>query len=109
LSRLPKLCAILLANLDGALFLNTGRKTIRGFAPNSYDLFYAPRQSAATPDQLSNAIVRERVGFVVLTPDRGLAESASFHKSLEALERGGVIEPVDIPGAARDYRLFKVH
>jgi hypothetical protein len=100
--------SILLANLDGTFFLNTGRKTVRGFAPDAFDLFYAARQSAATPDQLSNAIVRERVGYVVLTPDWGLPESASFHKSVEALERGGVVEPVDVPGAARDYRLFKV-
>jgi hypothetical protein len=99
---------ILLANLDGTFFLNTGRKAIRGFAPNGYDLFYAARQSAATPDQLSNAIERERVNYVVLTPDRGLAESASFHKSVEALERGGVVEPVSIPGVSRDYRLFRV-
>jgi hypothetical protein len=98
----------LLANLDGTFFLNTGRKTIRGFTPDAFNLFYAARQSAATPDQLSNAIVRERVGYLVLTPDRGLAESASFHKSVEALERGGVIEPVIVPGAARGYRLFKV-
>ncbi len=98
----------LLANLDGVFFMNTGRKTVRGFTPNGFDLFYAARQSATTPDQLSNAIGRERVGYVVLTPDWGLPESASFHKSVEALERGGVVEPVSVPGAARDYRLFKV-
>jgi hypothetical protein len=101
--------SVLLANPDGAFFLNTGRKAVRGFAPNGFDLFYAARLSAATPDQLSNAIVRERVGYVVLTPDVGLAESASFHKSVEALERGGIIEPISVPGAARGYRLFKVH
>jgi hypothetical protein len=100
--------SVLLANLDGAFFLNTGRKAVRGFAPNGFDLFYAARQSAATPDQLSNTIERERVHYVVLTPDRGLAESAAFHKSVEALERGGVVEPVGVPGASRDYRLFKV-
>jgi hypothetical protein len=101
--------SILLANLDGAFFLNTGRRAVRGFTPNRFDLFYAARQSGATPDQLSNAIVRERVGYVVVTPDRGRAESVSFHKSVEALERGGVVEPVSIPGAARGYRLFRVH
>jgi hypothetical protein len=100
--------SVLLANLDGAFFLNTGRNTVRGFAPNGYDLFYAARQSGATPDQLSNAIASERVNYVVLTPDLGLPESASFHKSVEALERGGIVEPVGIPGASRDYRLFKV-
>jgi hypothetical protein len=100
--------SVLLANMDGAFFLNTGRKTIRGFTPKGFDLYYAARQSAATPDELSNAIVMARVAYVVLTPDRGLAESASFHKSVEALERGGVVEPVPIPGAPRDYQLFKV-
>ena len=100
--------SVLLANLDGVFFLNTGRKAVRGFMPDGFDLFYAARQSAATPDQLSNTIERERVNYVVLTPDLGLPESASFHKSVEALERGGIVEPVGIPGASRDYRLFQV-
>ena len=93
--------SVLLANLDGLFFLNTGRKTVRGFTPNGFDLFYAVRQSAATPDQLSNAIVQQRAGYVVLTPDLGLAESESFHRSVEALERGDVVEPVPIPGEPR--------
>jgi hypothetical protein len=101
--------SVLLANLDGAFFLNTGRKTIRGFNPSGFELFYAPPHSVVTPDQLSNAIVRERVAYVVLTPDRGLPESASFRRSVEALERGGVVEPVSVPGAPPDYRLFKVN
>ena len=50
--------SILLANLDGAFFLNTGRKTVRGFVPNEFDLYYRARQSTVTPDQLSKAIVR---------------------------------------------------
>jgi hypothetical protein len=100
--------SILLANLEGAFFLNTGRKTVRGFKADGFDLFYAARQSAVTPDQISNAIEHEGVNYVVLTPDRGLAESASFHKSVEALERGGIVEPVSVPGLSRDYRLLKV-
>jgi hypothetical protein len=100
--------SILLANLDGAFFLNTGRKTVRGFTPTGFDLFYAARLSGATPDQLSNAIGHERVGYVVLTPDWSLPESTSFHKSVEALERGGVVEPVSVQGAARGYQLFRV-
>ena len=100
--------SILLANPDSVFYLNTGRKSIRGFDPNGFDLFYAARQSAITPDRLSNAILRDQVSYVVLTPDRGLAESASFHKSVEALERGGVLEPVSIPGGSRDYLLLRV-
>lgn len=100
--------AVLLGDLDDTLFLNTGRKTVRGFIPNPFNLFYGAPQAAVTPDELSNAIVRSKVDYVVLTPDPGLAESPSFHKSVEALERGGVIEPVSIPGAPRNYRLLRV-
>jgi 4-amino-4-deoxy-L-arabinose transferase-like glycosyltransferase len=101
--------SILLANLDPAFYLNTGRKSVRGFAPNGFDLFYAARQSAVTPDQLSNVILRSRVDYVVLTPDSGAPESPSFHKSVEALERGGVLDPISITGIAPDYRLLQVH
>ncbi len=100
--------SVLLANLDPVFYLNTGRRTVRGFAPNGFDLYYAPRQTAVTPDRLSHAILAARVNYVVLTPDRGLAESASFHKSVEALERGGVLAPVSLPGESRDYRLLQV-
>jgi hypothetical protein len=100
--------SVLLANMDGSLFLGTGRKTVRGFAPNGFDLYYSPRLAAATPDQLSKAIVQSHVKYVVVTPDRGLAESPSFHKSMEALERGAVVEPVGIPGVSREYQLFRV-
>jgi hypothetical protein len=100
--------SILLANMDGVFYLNTGRKAIRGFVPNGFELYYTAKRSVVTPDQLWNAILRSQVNYVVLTPDSGLAESASFHKSVEALERGGVVEPVSVPGASRDYRLLRV-
>ena len=100
--------SVLLANLDGAFFLNTGRKAVRGFAPAAFDLYYATPHAIVTPDQLSRAIVREGATYVALTPDRGLPESESFRRSVAALERGGVVEPLSVPGAPPDYRLFKV-
>ncbi|HEX4137476.1 MAG TPA: glycosyltransferase 87 family protein [Bryobacteraceae bacterium] len=99
---------ILLANLDGTLFLNTGRKTTRGFVFDAFDLFYSPRSSTVTPDRLLNTIVEQKVNYVVLTPDRGRVETGSFHRSVEALERGGVVDPVSVPGESPDYMLFKV-
>lgn len=99
---------ILLSNLDALLFLNTGRKAVRGFAPNGFDLYYAARQSAVTPDQLSKAIIADRVDYVMLSPDRDFPESASFHKSVEALERGGVLQAVAVPGVPGDYRLLQI-
>lgn len=99
---------VLLANLDGAFNLNTDRRTVRGFVPNDFDLYYLKRQSPVSPDQLSGAIVQERVSWVALTPDRGRPESDSFHASVQALERGGVLEPVAISGLASGYQLFRV-
>jgi hypothetical protein len=100
--------SILLANLDPLFYLNTGRKAVRGFAPDGYALFYAQRQEGVTPDRLSAAIVENQVNYVVLTPDGDFAESPSFHRSVAALERGGVLEPVSVPGLSKDYRLLRV-
>jgi hypothetical protein len=99
--------SVVLANMDGAFALNTGRKTVRGFTEDNYTLFYTEK-SAVTPDQLSGAILRDQVNYVVVTPDHGEAESASFHKSVEALERGGVLRPVELPGGSPEYRLLHV-
>lgn len=100
--------AVLLANLDETFYLNTGRKAIRGFEPNGFEMYYSPRHLPVTPDELSKEILENPVSYVVLTPDRGLPESATFHSSVEALERGGIVQPVYVPGAPRDYQLFSV-
>jgi hypothetical protein len=88
--------AVLLADLDPVFYLYTGRTTVRGFT------------SVATPDQLVTAIRRDHVSYVVLTPDADLPESASFHRAVAALERGGLLEPVDVPGSTDEYRLLRV-
>lgn len=100
--------SVLLANLDPVFYLNTGRKAVRGFAPSGYTLFYGEGPASVTPDLLSNAIAKSAVAYVALTPDREFAESPSFHSSVQALERGGVLEPVAIPGLSPEYRLLRV-
>jgi hypothetical protein len=99
--------AVVMANLDPVFFLNTGRKAIRGFFPDGYKLYYAANQAVTTPDQLAAEIIHNGVAYVALTPDRDFAESPAFHKAVEALERGGMLEPVDVPGAGPDYRLLR--
>ncbi|MES1258485.1 MAG: hypothetical protein ABUS51_08640, partial [Acidobacteriota bacterium] len=98
---------ILAANLDPLFYLNTGRKAVRGYVPNGYKTWYQPRGLTVTPDQLSAQLQQNGVNYVALTPDRDFAASAAFHKSVEALERGGVLEPVGIPGLSREYRLLR--
>ena len=90
--------ARLLADLDPVFFLNTGRITLRGFAPDGYREYYAPPGALVNPDGLRAAIARGGVNYVVLTPDLDLPESKSFHMAAAAMERGGVLEPVSVPG-----------
>ncbi|HTA45210.1 MAG TPA: hypothetical protein VK789_22335 [Bryobacteraceae bacterium] len=99
---------VLLANMNDVFYLNTGRRTIRGFNPTGFELFYSPRPLIVTPDGLTHAIREAQVRYVGLTPDQGMPESAAFHRSIEALERGGVLETVIAPGLSRDYRLLRV-
>jgi hypothetical protein len=100
--------ALVLSNLDSLTYLRTGRKAVRGFDAGGFEMYYSPRHSPVTPDTLSRSISESRVGYVMLTPDDGLPESASFHRSVEALERGGVIEPVTVSGLAPGYLVFRV-
>jgi len=99
---------IVVSNDDAMLWLSAGRKTLRGFTASPWELFYSPRPALATPDQLSRAILDYHAAYVVLTPDIGLPEAASFHTSVAALERGGIIEPVALPRIERGYQLFRV-
>jgi hypothetical protein len=98
---------IVMANLDPVFYLNTGRKAVRGFFPDGYRLYYSPSNSIITPDGLAKEIMENGVSYVALTPDRDFAESPAFHKAVEALARGGMLEPVGIPGADQNYRLLK--
>jgi hypothetical protein len=100
--------AIIAANLDPTVYLNTGRKAIRGFVPDFFKNFYQTGATPVKPDQLSAAIFAEHVSYVVLTPDRDFAESAPYHRAVLALERAGLIEPVAVPGLNPEYRLLKV-
>ena len=99
--------AILAANNDPLFYLNTGRKTVRGFVPDAYRTFYQSGGQTVNARQLSFGLRAAGVSYVALTPDRDLAESAAFHKSVEALERAGILEPVAIPGLAPEYRLLQ--
>jgi Glycosyltransferase family 87 len=99
--------AVILANLDPMFYLNTGRKAIRGFVPDGYKLYYAPSNSVITPDQLGKQILENGVGYVALTPDRDFAEAPAYHRAVQALERGGMLEPVAMPDVSGGYRLLK--
>ena len=99
--------SVILANLDPMFYLNTGRKAVRGFFPDGYKLYYAPSNSVITPDRLGKEIMANGVTYVALTPDRDFAESPAYHRAVEALARGGVLEPVGVAGLSAEYRLLR--
>lgn len=100
--------SVILSNADTAVFLNTGRKTVRGFKEDGFSLYYTEKALTVTPDQMLKAIQADTVSYVVVTPDRERAEGDSFHRAVEALERGGVLRPVDLPGSKAGYRVLEV-
>jgi hypothetical protein len=100
--------AVLMADLDPLFSVETGRKTVRGFVPNAYVALYGPPQTLVAPDQLLASLVREHVGYVVLTPDTEAPESVWYHDAVEALARGGVLDPVPTDAIAPQYRVLRV-
>jgi len=99
--------AVLMADLDPVYYLNTGRTTVRGFTPDGFRTWYAPPRPLVTPDELYAAIPAHHVDFVVMAPDRDVPEAASYNDSIEALERGEQVEPVEVPGLPAGYRLLR--
>ncbi len=100
--------AVMMADLDPVFYLNTDRRTIRGFEPDSYRSYYAPPGPLVTPDELHASVLREHVNYVIVTPDRDLPESPWFHRAVAAMERGGMLEPVSVPHVTQEYRILRV-
>lgn len=70
--------AVVLANLDPVFYLFTGRKAVRGFQADPYQLFYMPDPSArplGTSEDLLRTIRDERVTYIVRAPNRTFAEA----------------------------------
>jgi hypothetical protein len=100
--------AVLMANLDPLYYLNTDRATVRGFTPDGFRAWYAPPRPLVTPDELYATIPARHVDYVVVSPDLDAPESVSYNNSVEALERGELVEPVELPALPAGYRLLRV-
>lgn len=100
--------SILMGDLDPVYFLNTNRTTFRGFTPDGFRTWYAPPRPLVTPDELYATIPAHHIDYVVMAPDRDVPEAASYNDSIEALERGEQVEPVELPALPAGYRLLRV-
>lgn len=95
--------AVVLADHDVAVALHTGRRVTPGYRRDPQHLFYDTHVPLVTPDQLRKSMIRSNPALVALTP----ADEGSYRRSVEALERGGVLEAVELPGAAPGYRVLR--
>ena len=99
--------AVIMANLDPLWYLRTGRKVARGFRPDPFHTFYSPGSTPINVADLTAEFLKSGAAYVALSPDRDFAEAASYHKAMEALVRGGLLEPVEGTGLAPGYRLLR--
>jgi hypothetical protein len=99
--------AIVMANLDPLWYLETGRKAVRGFVPDNLRTFYTPGATPIAASGMAAELLRTHAGWVAISPDRDFAEAPAYHRAVEALERGGLLEPVEGVGLAPGYRLLR--
>jgi len=95
--------AVLAASDAPLVYLQTGRKCVRGFDPPPFELYYSPRAFVLAPDQLMLALRANAVSYLALTPD-DIAED----EAVAALERGGILEPLPIEALPRGYQILRV-
>ncbi len=103
--------AIVLANIDPAIYLHTGRKSTRSNVEDSYKLFYSA--DAPTDDSVGSLDEILRVtnaSYLVVTPDRAFAQVPVVGRALSRLLKTNPtrLELVDRPGADPEYRIYRV-
>jgi hypothetical protein len=82
--------AVVLANLDPVFYLYTGRKAVRGFQADPYQLFYMTAKDAeplGTVDEFRETIRREKVEYLVRAPNHAFAEGPALDRLITELAR----------------------
>jgi hypothetical protein len=76
--------AVLMGNLDPVLYLYTGRKAVRGFVADPYQLHYAggSARPLGTADEMLDTIRKYHVRYLICTPNAAFREG----KYLERLD-----------------------
>ncbi len=104
--------AVLLGNLDPAMYLSTGRKSVRGFQANPFELFYAARPNAplGSPSQFIENILREHVDYVVRTPSSMFQEGPFLNAIIDqAVSNYPEVFTLRTQGDDPNYRIYQVN
>jgi len=103
--------AIVLANIDPAFYLYTGRKAVRGFVSDPYRLRYMTdpeSQPLGTLADFRKTIRRQRVTYIVRAPNKGFAEAPHLDRLILELVKS---EPdaIQLVAQGRDARFQIYH
>ena len=81
--------AVLMGNLDPALYLYTGRKSVRGFVQDPYELHYVGgARPLGSAGDMMRAAERYGAGYLVETPSRSFREGAYLETLTRELTEG---------------------
>jgi hypothetical protein len=103
--------AVLMGNLDPALYLYTGRKSVRGFRQDPYHLHYDQEGEwpLGSPAGMRRAISASHAGYLICTPNLAFRESAPLDQLTRELVRScpNQFRLVYESGDAR-YRIYRI-
>ena len=98
-------------NIDPLAFLCTGRRAVRGFTANPFELLYAkvPRMPLGSQSEMVDNILRENVDYIARTPSRNYRESEFLNGFIDrtAAEHPEAIKLLEL-GTDSDYRVYLV-
>jgi hypothetical protein len=103
---------VFMRNDDPMVYLYTGRKALRGFLADPYELFYArePKWPLGPPSHLLKEIARWHVNYIVTEPNSTFEEGPYLLRLIDAAraEYPSAFEEVWV-GPDPRYRIYKVN
>jgi len=103
--------AVFVCGWDSAMYLYTGRRAIRGYNPNAFQMDYAahPKDPLGTTAAFGEAILREGVDYAVVVQDPSARGEPHFYAELfgrfEARYPGTLRSPVEVAPECVIYRV----
>lgn len=103
--------AVVLANLDPAVYLYTGRKASRSVVASAYKLLYAP--DSPEPDAvaaLDEVLAASHATYLLVTPDLWFSEIPLLRRNIARYQAGhpGVLRLVERPGSDPAYQIYGI-
>jgi len=101
--------AVLMGNLDPALYLYTGRKIVRGFRQDPYRLHYDRSDwPLGSPAEMCGAIEQTHAGYLICTPNVAFRESSPLDRLTRELVRERPEFRLVYESSDTRYRIYRI-